>query len=182
MSWQRNEPSSACTRCGLCCGMAHPDTGLVVPPFPPGIGTNMRTWLTDDIVASFPHSALVGAYPTDPDGKPRPQYYTGNKRINSGPYPSFRIKWTFDGGWHKPTNMECPCLVDDPGDGSRPCALIGSIYESLMSDVGQCGPDGAMCLLEMDDYNHADWVANMGEGGVGPGSVGVGCIFTWTEV
>ena len=179
MTWQRNEPSSDCTRCGLCCGRAHPTTGHVAAPWSPDIGTVYRNFGSGPLAEAFEYIGIIGAYPVDPDGKRRPQYFTGNKRIGSGPNSSFRVKWTFENGFRKPTNMECPCLVGAEADAVRPCALIGSDFDALQQSL--CGPDGALCPAIIDDWNHDDWVENFGENGVGPEG-DVGCIFTWTKL
>ena len=176
MIYQRQ---GTCNWCGLCCGRAHPDTDVAENPWPENLSWNMRTWANwDDMLISWGYFQFVGAYPRDADGKVRPQYFTGNKRMPSGPYQNTRIRWEFDPGWHKPNSAECPCLMEYSGnpDQQYPCCLVGSEFDAIWQTLCNAQPPD-----ELNDNQHSHWIASYGEGGVGP-SGGIGCVFTWVEV
>lgn len=77
----------------------------------------------------------------DPDGKSVREKDVGSVRFTGGG-PARRYYYTWvddrplkdtsvahDGSSH---SLECPFLADDPGDGSRPCGLVGEIDRDLI--------------------------------------------------
>jgi hypothetical protein len=61
-------------------------------------------------------------------------------------------------------------------DQQYPCCLVGSEFEGAWIDMCQAQP-----ISIMEDWQYQSWIADYGEGGVGPGG-GVGCAYTWTEI
>lgn len=120
--------SGACAWCGQCCG-ANGDS-----PFPRPGWEAVRYWSLDDINESYPLYPLLG-FGQGGDGQVGPQEINGNYKIKNKRY---YYTWTSTGRGTQPYKdtsaahdgssylPECPFLDDDPGDGSRPCALMGT--------------------------------------------------------
>jgi hypothetical protein len=122
--------TGSCDQCGECCG----SNGS----YPTSIGWEaVRSWSLDDVSESYSLWTLFGLgynpqveqiEPESSEGFHRvrgtPHYYTWKElRSGKGHLPCKDISPAHDGSQH---NTECPFLLDDPGDGSRPCALVGS--------------------------------------------------------
>ena len=125
--YQRTE---ACNHCGDCCG-ANGD-------HPCGMGYEVvNKWSLDDVSESYNLWTLFGLgwNPTLEEIEPEamegfhrvrgtPYYYTWQElRLGKGHLPCKDTSVAHDGSSY---SVECPFLQDDPGDGSRPCALVGS--------------------------------------------------------
>lgn len=90
----------------------------------------LRTWALDDAVSVCPQLGMFGIV------------QQGDQIGYSQANGSYRVRgtlyyyvWISGVGLCKDTsaghdgssyNTECPYLLDDPGDGSRPCALVGT--------------------------------------------------------
>jgi hypothetical protein len=73
---------------------------------------------------------------------------------------TYRAVWVYDVGlcknlppWGDDTtySLECPFLADDPGDGSRPCALVGTPWESVYLD--KCFPEGPAMFYDQQSLD-----------------------------
>ena len=126
-NYQRTE---ACDHCGDCCGAnGQHNTGLGWEV--------LRTWDLSDVAESYNLWMLFGLgwnpqleeiEPEASEGFHRvrgtPYYYTWQElRAGKGHLPCKDTSAAHDGSSY---NTECPFLKDDPGDGSRPCALVGT--------------------------------------------------------
>lgn len=121
--------SGECNRCGQCCGASgSPEQRNPWPGYWPSA---FRTWSLDDINVSWPQSTMLGVTQLGEDliGVETP---TGFYRVQGIPYyyvwvPGHAVckdtSVAHDGSSY---SLECPFLKDDPGDGTRPCALVGT--------------------------------------------------------
>lgn len=106
--------TGTCNLCGECCGAAHmvDEAAVQYPPLP----FNLFNWTNqEDIERAFPLAKIIAI--------PKPESITpsGIFKIR-GKNHSFA--WVPREGIVKSeTNLECPFLMDNPGDGTRPCAL-----------------------------------------------------------
>lgn len=130
MAWIRQ---GTCNRCGQCCGAE--GSPNQASPFPKNWPVALRHWSLDDINAICPQLTMLGLSQIAEDlvGVPaekrtglyrvggKPCYYTW---LNDGQGPP--VKDTSPGHDGSSYSLECPFLKPDPGDGSRPCALVGS--------------------------------------------------------
>ena len=113
-----------CNQCGECCGTVG-DTAYV-KNWPEAI----RTWSLDDAMVVCPQLGMFGiAQQGDLIGYDQAN---GSYRVRGTLYyyvwvpgvgPCKDTSAAHDGSSY---NTECPFLKDDPGDGSRPCALVGT--------------------------------------------------------
>ena len=130
MPFQRAE---TCNRCGECCGA---DTSPnQESPWPKGMFMHHRNWQHIHWEAQFQYMNLFGIV-AGPDGKPVKGQDVGTVRFTgAGPARDYYYVWiddrplkdtspAHDGSSY---SLECPFLADDPGDGSRPCGLVGEI-------------------------------------------------------
>ena len=119
-----------CNDCGDCCGA----NGL--HNFSLGWET-IRTWDLSDVAESFNLWTLFGLgwnpqleqiQPEAENGSHKAGgtdfYYTWKEiRPGKGQLPCKDTSAAHDGSSY---SVECPFLLDDPGDGSRPCGLVGT--------------------------------------------------------
>ena len=165
------ERQGSCNRCGQCCGAE--GSPNQANPWPVNWFEHHRHWQLDDWAASFAYTALFGIVP-DGDGKPVKAQDYGNTRFASGG-PTRNYYWVWvDGRPCKDISaahdgssysLECPFLVDDPGDGSRPCGLVDESEEPRY--LTTCFPEGPLefqtqAMVDQWNNDHPlcsfDWV------------------------
>ena len=133
-----------CDFCGECCGTV--GNTAYVSNWPEAL----RTWSLDDAVSVCPQLGMFGIE------------NQGDRIGYSQPNGQYRVRgtlyyyvWIPDIGLCKDTSAahdgsffdtECPFLLDDPGDGSRPCALVGT------------GDDGARFKFCRPEEHPTDYV------------------------
>lgn len=119
-----------CNRCGECC----------ISPFPKDWPDALRNHSFLKIVRLWPHAVLFGCIEPPGGGiSRRPGMDFGTTLIpGGGPPKQFYWKFVEGHGYCKDTSadhngtehsLECPFLLDDPGDGTRPCGLVGTSRE-----------------------------------------------------
>lgn len=126
----------ACNRCGQCCGAeGSPYQNSPWPDCWPGA---YSTWDLDYLQLKIPIFALSGS-PAHGGAS------AGAILFNSMVY---RWIWVPDHGLCKDEmpygdpsafSEECPFLMPDPGDGTRPCALVGTVAEPIWQQL--CEPE-----------------------------------------
>ena len=116
-----------CNNCGECCGTSGDS------PFPINWPSAIRFWNLEDVEAVCPQLAVFGMRLANGELGFDTDHFLiriRNKR--------FYVVMPATGGIMKDTsvahdgssyNSECPFLMDDPGDGSRPCGLVGEAFE-----------------------------------------------------
>lgn len=129
-----------CNQCGQCCGaVTAPNPAS---PFPVNWWQALRKWSLDDVNANYPHLSLMGfgqvgqdtlgvTTPVNQAGKKAGRVRAGNTWFyfvwdttrTGGEIPFKDTSLGKDGTSH---NQECPFLKADPGNGSRPCGLVGT--------------------------------------------------------
>lgn len=142
-----------CNDCGDCCGangQHNTSKGWEVT----------KGWSLDDVSESFNLWTLFGldwnpqeerVEPGSSEGFYRvqgtPYYYTWKElRPGFGHLPCKDTSAAHDGSSY---SVECPFLQDDPGDGSRPCALKGSTDEGARTKF--CRPEESNEYVPADD-------------------------------
>jgi hypothetical protein len=138
--------TGACNRCGQCCGAEGAPNQA--NPWPKNWFGTHRNWQHDRFASVWPYAALFGIVPGG-DGKSSKSLESGTTRIaGGGPPRNFYWVWV-DGRPCKDTSLahdgssyslECPFLLPDPGDGSRPCGLAGTNHDASYLSV--CYPEG----------------------------------------
>lgn len=172
MSWRRE---GVCLDCGECCG----SNG--VSPFPKLGWEAVNKWSLDDIVVSYALFSLLGFGQVGEDevgvvnnegsykitGKNH--YYTW-QHTGKGTIPMKDISVAHDGSSY---NQECPFLKDDPGDGTRPCALKGTQEDGSRKKF--CRPEENTEYVPAndiwDDSSKEQWETDHPS-----------CSYTWIEV
>lgn len=130
-----------CNLCGQCCGaLSSPNSSNPWPRYWPQA---MRNFTWEDFVTAMPHAEALGAKPT-PDGKVDLSGLKLSGNLNVGGHV-IKFKIISGEGVVRVTQgqnycKECPFLLPDPGDGTRPCALVGTMYESWWTEVCDEGP------------------------------------------
>lgn len=126
-----------CNRCGQCCGAeGSPNQDS---PWPNSWPDSLRTWNPSLLAAQAPIFVLVGN-PSE-----------GASRSGAAIIAGFRVRWIWVEGHGLCKNVppygnlaiyseECPCLKPDPGDGTRPCALVGTPFEPIWTQMCQSAP------------------------------------------
>lgn len=122
-----------CNRCGQCCGAS--GSPQQDSPWPKVWPSSFRRWALDDLIGMWPHALLFGII-SKGDDTIGPAQTNGTVRIAGGGPPSdYYYVWVDGHAVCKDTSvahdgssysLECPFLKDDPGDGSRPCGLVGT--------------------------------------------------------
>lgn len=126
--------SGDCNQCGQCCGAdGSPEQKN---PWPRGWPGTLRTWKKENLPTLFElvkHPSLDATLRPDESFNLDSKSYYGIWIPGSGlckdlpPY-----------GDIKTYSVECPFLIDDPGNETRPCALVGtrdSIWEEMCQPV-----------------------------------------------
>lgn len=144
MPFQR---TGECNRCGQCCGAE--GSPNQANPWPVNWLESHQQWNHDDFVSIWPYAQFLGI--TNAQGKPHLQDDHGQIRFTGGgPARVYFYTWV-DGHPCKDTSiahdgssysLECPLLADGPGDGSRPCGLVGEHWENFYQQV--CYPEGPL--------------------------------------
>jgi len=122
-----------CGMCGQCCGAdGSPNQDN---PYPRYFADQRRNADVREELKRFPQLSMCGLR-TREDGRPYLPEDTGKTKVsmNDGTTKEFYWFWhegmpckaTADGQFK---SLECPFLLDDPGDGTRPCGLVGSKRE-----------------------------------------------------
>lgn len=144
MPFQR---TGTCNRCGQCCGAdGSPNQAN---PFPSNWPDALRHWSLDDINELCPQLSMCGLSQLGEDlvGVP-PGDEVGLFRVTGKPH---YYVWVPGAALCKDTSaahdgssysLECPFLANDPGDGSRPCALVGSNDDGAYLKF--CYPEGPL--------------------------------------
>ena len=164
-----------CEDCGECCGsVTAPDP---TSPYPKNWPEAIRTWSLDDANEVCPQLTMFGLEnqgdligPSTPNGEIRIRgdrfYYVWVAGVG----PSKDISAGHDGTASIP---ECPFLNDDPGDGKRPCALVGTGDEGARKKF--CRPEEHNEYIPENDIwsdeSKAEWEANHPS-----------CSYTWASV
>jgi hypothetical protein len=146
-----------CSRCGECCGAE--GSPNQANPWPVNWFECHRNWQQSHWEAHWSYTALFGIVPGG-GGKPTKTLDYGSTRVaGGGPPRNFYWVWV-DGRPCKDTSvahdgssysLECPFLMDDPGDGSRPCGLAGTNEDGRFQLT--CYPEGP---LEFHDQQSVD--------------------------
>ena len=126
-----------CNWCGECCGTSGDS------PFPKNWPEAIRSWSLDDANEVCPQLTMLGiAQQGDQIGYSDP---AGSFKV--GP-TRFYYVWITGVGCCKDISAqhdgsaylaECPFLLDDPGDGSRPCGLMGTSDDGAVKKF--CRPE-----------------------------------------
>jgi hypothetical protein len=124
--------TGTCNQCGQCCGAE--GSPNPASPYPKNWPSAIRHWSLDDAVTICPQLGLFGLQvlpgpDSDLIGIPAGEEIGRVKILGD----RFYYAWTAQGIRKDTspahdgtsTNQECPFLLDDPGDGSRPCGLVG---------------------------------------------------------
>ena len=118
-----------CNRCGECCGApGGPDRRT---PFAKDWPDSLRYWSLDDINEMCPQLTMCGVTMVGEDlvGLESP---FGSYKIQGKSYYYVWVEGVglvrdtsagHDGSIYEP---ECPFLLADPGDGTRPCGMVGT--------------------------------------------------------
>lgn len=122
-----------CNLCGQCCGTEGPyqRSPWPTPWYPLSTEPCWRHWQVDDLIEISPILSIFGMTGVGEDtiGIPEP---VGSYRVKGKLYyyvwvPGHSVcKDTSAAHDGNSWSFECPFLMPDPGDGTRPCALIGS--------------------------------------------------------
>jgi len=117
----------SCNRCGQCCGAdGSPEQDN---PWPDTWPEDLRNWQEGDITSSFWIFQVIFQVIK------HPKYggsSSGTMRVGG---KNYRYIWVLGHGlckdrppWGNTASFseECPFLMDDPGDGTRPCAFVAS--------------------------------------------------------
>ena len=141
--------SGECNRCGECCGAQTAPSPK--SPWPKSWPDSIRNHSYAQITAEWPQAILFGVVP-DGDGITK-SADNGTTRIAGGGAPQDFYWVHVDGvGYCKDTSPghdgssylpECPFLKDDPGDGSRPCGLVGTNNDNDFRVACEEGPTNA---------------------------------------
>lgn len=120
-----------CNLCGQCCGAeGSPEQDN---PWPKNIVRNRRKMSYTDFMKIWPQGLLLGVRENE-QGLSEIGEQSGEAKIHGGSGGKYPYVWidgrpckaTTDGSEH---SLECPFLKDDPGDGTRPCGLVGTKHE-----------------------------------------------------
>jgi hypothetical protein len=146
-----------CNRCGQCCGAeGSPNQDN---PWPKSWPISVRNWLLATFKNMWPHAELVGLG-EDASGKLQVTEQSGNHTIRGN-----KINWIWISGHalckdlapfgdDASYSLECPWLLDDPGDGTRPCVLVGTKFESMWTLACEHQPP-----IRKTDKEVAQWQA-----------------------
>jgi hypothetical protein len=122
-----------CNRCGQCCGAeGSPEQRN---PWPKSWPFGWRWRALDEIITFWPQALLFGIIDKG-NGQVGKSQDNGTTRISGGGPPrDYYWVWIDGHAVCKDTSpghdgasysLECPFLIDDPGDGTRSCGLVGT--------------------------------------------------------
>lgn len=155
-----------CNRCGQCCGApGGPDRRT---PFDRRWPDTINRWEMADVTEMCPFLSMFGLTGLGEDmvGLESP---TGNYRVQGVRY---YYVWVPDLGVQRDTSAahdgseyepECPFLLPDPGDGTRPCGLVGTNDDGSYKLWCEQEP-----ISPRSEENVAEWVWSF-----------PGCSYTW---
>ena len=137
--------------CGQCCGAE--GSPNQANPWPKSWPDSFRTWKYQDVYGMWPHSELLGIVPNPNTGDVVLLEQAGTTKIGEKEFP-----WVWVSGHAvcKPGTIECPFLLPDPGNGTRPCGLVDTEYEWMWDEV--CRP--GIPPLELHPDAVAQWFEN----------------------
>ena len=125
--------TGTCNRCGQCCGAdGSPEQRN---PWPRTWPEAFRNWRLEDVIAMFPQALLFGIITKGDGSIGKSQEYGTTRIAGGGPPRNYYWAWvpghavckdTSPGHDGSQYSLECPFLKDDPGDGTRPCGLVGT--------------------------------------------------------
>lgn len=140
--------AGTCNRCGQCCGAE--GSPNQANPWPKNWLDSHRNWNHTRFSSLWPYAVLFGVVSGGGD-KPTKTTEHGTTRVTGGGPPrDFHWVWV-DGRPLKDISpahdgtipsLECPFLLPDPGDGSRPCGLAGTGRDADYLTV--CDPPGPL--------------------------------------
>jgi hypothetical protein len=141
-----------CNLCGQCCGAdGSPNQDNPWPDNWPGA---LERWDTDYLLSVYPMFSVF-VHPA------KGGELSGRARIGNQWH---RFIWVPGEGLCKDLppygstasySLECPLLLPDPGDGTRPCALVGTEHGYIQQKM--CEPRGP---LEMTEEQATQWAAD----------------------
>ena len=120
-----------CNLCGQCCGSGG------IHPWPANWPQAMRNWANiEDIENSWPMMRFANFVQQND----RWLIQNEGQEINIGGVGKITFELHPVNGFTRPGTTECPFLDKDPGDGTRPCMLVGSrgegIYDVMCKEGG----------------------------------------------
>lgn len=155
-----------CNQCGQCCGAdGSPNQAS---PWPRNWLTNRRNHQLSDWLNTWPQGLAFGLLPGG-TGKPVKSSENGTTRIAGGGAPrDYHWVWvegrpckdvsfSHDGSSH---SLECPFLMDDPGDGTRPCGLVGTNNDNDFKVACDDRPGRGIPPYELSQEAVDDWMQN----------------------
>lgn len=159
-----------CNLCGQCCGSD--DSPHQHNPWPGPWPSSIRNWQYTHFEAIWPFIRIVGLEERPGGGIDVVQVY-GRHNLKGN-----KIYWRWVPGhalcknlppYDDPNtySLECPWLLPDPGDGTRPCAFIGTRFEDLWLACKICS-EGAPMVCSAESVAEWEWRHP-------------GCSYTWTE-
>jgi hypothetical protein len=127
--------SGSCNFCGACCGAI--SAPQPANPWPASYPASIRLWSDAELERELPLWREMGLV-RNAEGEVGYRTPHGMVTVGGVAYP-----YVWDGGWRKPENQECALLLPDPGDSTRPCALVGSELEHKWHAYCRDGSDGS---------------------------------------
>lgn len=124
--------NGSCDRCGQCCGAE--GSPYQKNPWPSTWPDAFHNWQLADLIAMWPQALLFGVV-SKVDGTIGPDSDVGSIRVTGAGGGLYYYVWaeghavcrdTSSGHDGSSYSLECPFLQPDPGDGSRPCGLVGT--------------------------------------------------------
>lgn len=139
--------TGSCNRCGQCCGAD--GSPYQHNPWPRRWPRAVRNWHLADLVDQWPQALLFGTI-TKGDGTIGSTTDYGTTRITGGGPPR-DYYWAIvpDNGICKDISgahdgssysLECPFLLPNPGDGTRPCGLVGTNEDNAFRVACEIAP------------------------------------------
>lgn len=131
-----------CNQCGECCGSE--GSPNQTSPWPSNWPSALRKWNLNDVNYVAPQLIMLGLKQL-PSGDLGFPVVNGNFKIRNKQFyyafgenghGIFKDLPPYDG---TNTSLECPLLMEDPGDGSRPCGLVGEAQETARQQF--CRPE-----------------------------------------
>lgn len=143
MTWIRQ---GSCNRCGQCCGADGSPNQL--SPWPKNWPEAIRNWQYTDFATVMGQAGVVGLQANIQNGTVEKVEDYGQFNIKG---KKIQWRWVPNNGLCKNLtppedpdtwSHECPMLLPDPGDGSRPCALVNTKHEWMYT--ASCFPEGPL--------------------------------------
>lgn len=136
-----------CNWCGECCGVPRAGDGVQISPWPAKRywPDGLRQWAWADLERLWKYASFIGIQTDPADGEHKVMQQSGNIKIRGRNYP-----WIWPGdnlpicsdraplGDPSTYDLRCP-FSTDAGDGTHPCALVGTQYEAQWAATCQEG-------------------------------------------